>query len=77
MNRFEAAPPKVVWARRGVVAEQCPRSLITAESLARIEEFEVWRTDRAPSLLEMDALKADAFWILENERARECANGQD
>lgn len=59
------------------MAERCPRSVITAESYAWLEEYEIWRTCRTPSLLEMNARKADAFWILENERARECANGQD
>src|SRR5690606_33593965 len=53
-------PPKVVWARRGALSERCPRSVITAESLAWIEEFEIWRIARTPSLLELDARKADA-----------------
>ena len=59
------------------MAERCPRSMITADSYAWLEEYEIWRTDRTPSLLKMTARKADAFWILENERAREFANGQD
>lgn len=66
-----------MWARRGVLAERCPRSVITAESLAWIEEFEIWRLGRTPSLLDLDARKADAFWLLEGEKAKEGIDGQE
>ncbi len=35
--------PRIVWGRKQTQAEECPKSLMTSESLALIEEFFVRR----------------------------------
>ena len=36
-------PKKIVWVRGRVSSEECPKSLVTGESLALLEEFFVRR----------------------------------
>jgi hypothetical protein len=69
--------PRVVWGRRQTQAEECPKSLVTGESLALLEEFFVRRrlgSDEA--LEEMPARKVDAFLILRDEMEREERDGE-
>jgi hypothetical protein len=66
---------RIVWGRHGAQAEECPKSLITAESLTLIEEFLVGRRLGMQNGLDMDARKADAFLILQEEMEREQRNG--
>ena len=51
--------------------EECPKSLITGESLALVEEFFVRRRLGIPDSSEMAARTVDAFVILSNEMERE------
>jgi len=60
-----------VWARKRAQAEECPKSLVTGESLALVEEFFVRRQLRMADTLEMAARKVDAFVILRGEMERE------
>lgn len=53
--------------RRKAVAYQCPKSLITAESIAAIEEFQAWKLAGMPDLRPYSARVADALTILEQE----------
>jgi hypothetical protein len=55
----------------------CPRSYVTAESIAFVEEFFVWKTGGGLSLLEMPARKAEAFLVLEREWKAEIEHAQD
>ncbi len=64
-----------MWGRHGAQAEECPKSLITAESLTLIEEFMVGRRLGMQNGSDMDARKADAFVILQEEMEREQRNG--
>jgi hypothetical protein len=66
---------RIVWGRHGAHAQECPKSLITAESLTLIEEFLVGRRLGMQNGLDMDARKADAFLILQEETEREQRNG--
>jgi hypothetical protein len=62
-----ATPERVVWARDRTSTTECPRSYITAQSWAWIEEFYVWRRLSSRSLDGLEAKKAEAFLLLENE----------
>jgi hypothetical protein len=53
-----------------VHAEECPKSLITGESLALIEEFLVGRRLGIQNSLDINARTADAFVILLGETER-------
>jgi hypothetical protein len=61
---------RIVWARKGVSLETCPKAYISAESLAWLEAFWVWRT-LGGEVKELDARTAEAFLILTEEWAGE------
>lgn len=67
-------PRRVVWSRKGVGAESCPRGLIRGESVAWIEKYYVWKKFGGLRWEEMDAREVHAFLILERELARIRAN---
>jgi hypothetical protein len=71
----ERAQPAVVWGRGDVQAQECPTSLITAESLGWIEEFLVRRRLGIGESLETEARKVDAFLILRDRMEREEHDG--
>jgi len=60
-----------VWARKRAQAEECPKSLVTGESLSLVEEFFVRRQLGMADTLEIAARKVDAFVILRGEMERE------
>lgn len=69
-------PARPVWARGQVVCTQCPKSLITAESLSYLEVFLSWKAAGGGSVLLMDAKSADAILALEEEWQRENKDGE-
>ena len=69
--------PRVVWGRRQTQTEECPKSLVTGESLALLEEFFVRRRLGFHERIdEIEARKVDAFLILQDEMEREERDGQ-
>jgi hypothetical protein len=64
-----------VWARKRAQADECPKSLVTGESLALLEEFFVRRRLGMVDGMEMPARKVDAFLILRDEMEREEKDG--
>ncbi|HOQ46198.1 MAG TPA: hypothetical protein PK157_12835 [Bryobacteraceae bacterium] len=77
MRRNEPAERRVVWARGNVATEECPKSYITAESLAWVEEFQVWKRLGYPRVEEMTARQVEAMLVLEAELAEEMRRGQE
>jgi hypothetical protein len=67
--------PRIVWGRKHAQTEECPKSLVTGESLALLEEFFVRRRLGVAESLEMEARKVDAFVILQDELEREEQDG--
>jgi|GEM_PF-556552 len=67
--------PRIVWGRKQTQAEECPKSLVTGESLALVEEFFVRRRLGIQDSLDMEARKVDAFLILRDEMEREERDG--
>ena len=68
----QRAPLGVVWARRTVTSSQCPKSVVTAASLAWLERFHAWKACGG-DLLERPAKEAEAILLLESELRKEYA----
>jgi hypothetical protein len=64
---------RIVWARGRASTEECPRSLVTAESIELLERF---FAARAWGWTDPAAREADAFLVLERELRTEGANGK-
>ncbi len=67
--------PRLVWGRKRARTEECPKSFITGDSLALIDEFFVRRRLGIQESIETDARKVDAFLILRDEMDREERDG--
>jgi len=67
--------PRIVWGRRQTRIEECPKSFITGESLALIEEYVVTRRLGIPDSLDTDARKVDAFLLLKDLIEKEERDG--
>lgn len=66
-----------MWARGRVSTTVCPKSYISGDSAAWLEEFHAWRALGKPDLRAMGAREANALMTLENELAREANRGGD
>jgi hypothetical protein len=60
-----------VWVRKRAQADECPKSMVTAESLSLLEEFFVRRRLGISDGMETPGRKIDAFLILREEMERE------
>ncbi len=63
--------PRLVWVRKRAQTEECPKSMVTGESLSLLEEFFVRRRLGMTNEMEMAARKVDAFMVLREEMERE------
>ena len=63
--------PRIVWGRKSARTDECPKSLITGDSLSLVEEFLVRRRLGFEKTGELTARKVDAFLILRDEMERE------
>jgi hypothetical protein len=71
----ERGEPRIVWGRGQVQSQECPKSFITGDSLALLEEYFVRRRLGIPESLETEARKTDAFLILRDLMESEERNG--
>lgn len=62
-------PERVVWARGNAATTVCPKSFITAQSMAWLEEYLVRRKLDQKGIDGLCAREVDAFVILEHELA--------
>ncbi len=69
------AGARPVWARRRIASKACPKSSITAQSLAWLEEFLVRRQLGGLWNESLGARQAEAFLILEAEWQAETKDG--
>jgi hypothetical protein len=67
---------RIVWARGPASTEECPKSLVTAESLELMERFFASRAWGNRGWTDPTAREADAFLVLEQELRVEGANGR-
>jgi hypothetical protein len=68
---------QAVWARGRVSTDECPKSLITADSIGWVEEFLVWKRLRLELSFDVNARQAEAFLILEEQLELEKQNGTE
>lgn len=66
---------RIVWARGRVIAEECPKSMVSAESIELLEKFFARRAFGNCGWLEPTAREADAFLTLEAELRAEVGDG--
>jgi hypothetical protein len=64
-------PPTVVWARKHISTDECPKTEITAESVGFIEIFQARKTLRGANVESLPARTVEAMLLLENELQRE------
>jgi hypothetical protein len=69
MPRASETPSHVVWARNSVATTVCPKSFITAQSLAWLEEYLVRRKFGQRGVDGLGAREVEAFLVLEEECA--------
>jgi len=67
--------PRIVWGRAQVHTDECPKSLITGDSLALLDEYFVSRALNFDLTNESPARTVDAFLILREQTEREERNG--
>ena len=60
-------PARVVWARNGAATTTCPKSFISAQSMAWVEEYLVRRKLGQTLIDGLGAREVEAFLILERE----------
>jgi hypothetical protein len=64
---------RIVWAHGAAATEECPKSLVTAESIELLERF---FTSKTWGWKDPTAREADAFLALEQELRAEGSNGK-
>jgi hypothetical protein len=62
-----AREPRAVWARAGVATEVCPKSYISGDSRAWLDEFQAWKRLGYPDPHTLSAREVHAMVILEQE----------
>jgi hypothetical protein len=65
-----------VWARKHVLVSACPKSYVSAESMALVEDFSFRRRFGQMDPAHLTARQADAFMVLESELAEEIKDEQ-
>jgi hypothetical protein len=66
---------RIVWGRKRMHVDECPKSLVTGESLSLLEEFFVRRRLGIPDSLDLEARKVEAFLILRDLMEKEQRSG--
>ena len=67
---------RTVWGRRQVQSQECPKSFVTGDSMALLEEYFVRRRLGIPDSIDTEARKTDAFLILRDQMEGEERNGR-
>jgi hypothetical protein len=71
------AASHVVWARGRISTDECPKSLITAQSIGWVEEFLVWKRLHLSLPFDVNVRHAEAFLILEEQLDLEKQSGTE
>ena len=62
-------PERIVWAKNSAATTVCPKSFITAQSMAWLEDYLVRRKLGQKGIEDLGAREVEAFLILEHELA--------
>lgn len=76
-KRLDPSPDgtSVIWARKGVGVAACPKSIVTGDSQAFLEEYQAQKTlGGFADVAGMPARSVDAFTLLERLTAKERVN---
>lgn len=76
LKRDDGADGPLIWVRRDVSLQTCPKSYVTAESQTLVEEFFVRRRLGGMEFAQLTAKQVEAFVILERALAAEMKNAQ-
>jgi hypothetical protein len=68
-------PSKIVWARKSVSTDECPTSIVSAQSTTWIEQYYVWKRLGPSYPGELSAREVEAFLILDREAQTEASHG--
>ncbi|MCC6857692.1 MAG: hypothetical protein IT158_03980 [Bryobacterales bacterium] len=60
-----------MWARKQAALTTCPRSYITSQSIAWLEEFYVWRRLGAMRMEQLTARQVEAYVLIEDQLGQE------
>lgn len=63
---------RVIWARGEFLTTQCPKSIITSESLNFLDEFRIWKQLGLYDPSRLSAKSADALVILDEAWKETC-----
>jgi hypothetical protein len=77
LTEFEHGSERAIWARKQVVATNCPKSSITSESLSWIDDYCAWKLAGGMDYRTMSARQVDAFCVLERELTAERRDARD
>lgn len=66
-----------MWARANVFATECPKSLITPQSLEWLDEFTAWKTLGGPDPRTLNIKTAEAIALLDLELKKELAREKE
>lgn len=69
-------PARVVWAKDNIATSVCPKSFVTAQSIAWVEEYLVRRKLGQKGIDGLGAREVEAFLILEHQLAEREATRQ-
>jgi len=67
---------RTVWSRAGVFSVQCPKSIVTAQSLQFLEQFGFWKQFGGYDIWSIEAKSADALALLEQAWQEENQRGK-
>ncbi len=68
---------RAVWSRNRLVAISCPKSLISGQSLAWIEEYYAWKLAGGADYRTLSARQLDAFCALEQAVTQERSSARE
>jgi hypothetical protein len=76
VSNEELPGKRAVWARGCVFTTQCPKSLITAQSLGFLDEYNAWKQFGWLDASQISAKSADALIVLESAEQKETQSGE-
>ena len=65
-----------MWVRKHVLVSECPKSYVSGESIAFVEDFSFRRRFGQMDPGKLTAREADAFMVLESELAGEIKDAE-
>ena len=71
------APARVVWIRGPIATDECPKSLITPQSVGWLEEFFIFKRLQQQFPQDLNTRQIEAFLVLEEQLVLERDRGAE